>query len=149
MKERNRYSIWYLMNITMFLVLAISSNDVFAQQQKLITGTISDKDGSLAGVIVRVKGTTKQTSTIDNGKYSIQARAKDTLSFHMVGMKVQETIVGNRSVVNVIMESDNSVLNEVVVIGYGSVTKTDLTGAVGMVKVDELAKAPVASFAEA
>ena len=148
-KERNRRRFCYIINMAIVLFFSTITTVTFAQQQKLVTGTISDSEGPLPGVNVKIKGSNKVTTTIENGKFSIQARAKDTLVFTMVGMKVQQQVVGTRSTINVIMQADSDLLDEVVVIAYGSVAKSDLTGAVGSVKIADLAKAPVASFAEA
>lgn len=64
-------------------------------------------------------------------------------------MKTQEVVVGTRTAINIALEVESSSLNEVVVVGYGTVRKPDLTGSVGVVPVEDMTKAPVGSFAEA
>lgn len=122
-----------------------------AEQKKEVTGTVKDSKGlPLPGVTVSVKGTTTGTITNADGKFrlALPAGAK-VLTFSFVGMKTTDVGIGNLTNFNVEMKDDVSSLDEVVVIGYGSMKKSDLTGAVGEVKVNELVKAPVSSFAEA
>ncbi|MBC7757912.1 MAG: TonB-dependent receptor plug domain-containing protein, partial [Phormidesmis sp. FL-bin-119] len=122
---------------------------VLSQNSKLIKGTVSEDGQPLPGVNIRVKGTAVGTTTIVDGKYSIQAKSTDILVFAFLGMKTQEVVVGPRTSINISLQQESSSLNEVVVIGYGSVAKPDLTGSVGVVSVGDLNKAPVGSFAEA
>lgn len=134
----------------MLLMLFLSiSGQVLSQQQKTITGIVMEDGQLLPGVTVRVKGTTRGTTTLPNGKYSIQASNNETLVFAFLGMVSQELVVGNRTTLNVTLQVSSAALSEVVVIGYGSVAKPDLTGSVGVVKMDEVLKAPVGTFAEA
>ena len=111
--------------------------------QSLVKGTVTDGIGEpLPGVSVVVKGTTNGTITDVNGKYSIQATAKDILSFSYVGMSDQEIKVAGQTTINVVMKDDVAALDEVIVVGYGTAKKQSLTGAVSAVKGDELLKAP-------
>ena len=136
--------------IVMLLMLLLSFSDqALSQQLKSITGTVLEAGQPLPGVTVRVKGTNRGTTTLANGKYSIQAASNETLVFAFLGMVTQETVVGNRSTVNVTLQVSNSSLSEVIVIGYGTVKKPDLTGSVGVVPMDDMMKAPVGTFAEA
>lgn len=136
--------------IIMLLMVFLSiSEQVFSQQQKTITGIVMEGDLPLPGVTIRVKGTNRGTTTQTNGRYSIQASSNETLVFEFLGMKTQEEAVGSRTSINITMQPENSSLNEVVVIGYGTVKKPDLTGSVGVVNVEDMAKAPVGTFAEA
>src|SRR5690606_10578822 len=99
---------------------------------------------------VSVLGTTLGTVTDTEGAYSIQLpQADHTLVFSFIGYVSQQIPVNGRSQIDIQLESDLRALEEVVIIGYGSVSKTDLTGSVGQVNVSELEKAPVSSFAEA
>ncbi|MDP4269591.1 MAG: TonB-dependent receptor, partial [Bacteroidota bacterium] len=111
-------------------------------QTKTITGVVtSSEDGEkLIGVTVVVKGTTLGTVTDLNGKYSIKVNENSTLVFSMVGMRPVEAKVGNRSVINVLISPDVKALEQVVVTGYSSQRKADLTGAVTVVDMDELKK---------
>jgi TonB-dependent starch-binding outer membrane protein SusC len=121
-----------------------------AQNVKLIRGSVSDPDGlPQANVSITVKGTNKGTFTTTEGKFSIKASPADILVFSIVGFKIQEILVGTRTSLDVSMEPTVSKLGEVVVIGYGSVKKKDLTGSVAQVNITDLTKAPIASFTEA
>lgn len=115
-----------------------------------IQGTVRDeKGGALAGVSVVVKGTSKGTTTNSEGKYLISATEKDVLVFSMVGYEPEEVRVSNQTVIDVQLRVSASSLDQVVVIGYGTARKKDLTGAVASVKMADLQKAPVRSFEEA
>ncbi|RWY54041.1 SusC/RagA family TonB-linked outer membrane protein [Mucilaginibacter gilvus] len=104
-----------------------------------ITGKVTDAKGEvLPGVVVTVKGTKNAAPTDVNGKFTINANAGDILVFKMVGYTPREVIVGSQTVINVKLEESNTGLNEVVVIGYGTATKRDLTGAVSSVKTADL-----------
>lgn len=124
-------------------------NQVSAQGTRTITGTIRGSSGNLGipGVNVIEKGTTNGTVTNLDGYYSITVSGSaEYLVFSFVGMKTQEIAIGNRSVIDVIMQEDIIGLEEVVAIGYGTVRKSDLTGAVGTVKSEEIRKIPVTSL---
>ncbi|MBU3928983.1 MAG: SusC/RagA family TonB-linked outer membrane protein, partial [Bacteroidetes bacterium] len=118
-------------------------------QQRTITGTVTDNsDGStLPGVAILAKGTTNGTITDINGKYSLSVdESVKVLVFSFMGMRAEEREIGSLSMVNVRMENDNIGLDEVVVIGYGSVKRSDLTGAVSSVNMDDLKEMPATSF---
>jgi TonB-dependent starch-binding outer membrane protein SusC len=108
-----------------------------AQSQELtVTGTVISADDklSLPGVSVVLKGTLTGTTTDIDGKYTLnQVPDKSVLVFSYVGMVTQEIQVGGRNIINVVMETESFGLNEVVVIGYGTVKKKDLTGSVSVV----------------
>jgi len=136
--------------IVMLLMLFLSfSEQAFSQPLKTITGTVLESGQPLPGVTVRVKGSTRGTTTLANGKYSIQAVRHENLEFAFLGMETRELVVGNRSTIDVTLLTSSSSLSEVVVIGYGTVAKPDLTGSVGVVPMDDMMKAPVGTFAEA
>jgi TonB-linked SusC/RagA family outer membrane protein len=120
-------------------------------QQKTVTGTVTDiSDGlPVIGATVLVQGTSIGTATDLNGKYSIQAEPGSTLVFRFVGMKSQSIVVGDRSVVDVTLELDDVGLDEVIVVGYGSAIKRELTGAITKVETKGIAEIPVASFESA
>lgn len=112
-------------------------------QTKTISGVVkaSDNGEQLIGVTVVVKGTTTGTITNIDGKYTIKTDAGSTLVFSMVGMKSVEAKVGEKSVINVVLSTDVKTLEQVVVTGYSSQKKADLTGAVTVVDIDDLKKA--------
>lgn len=126
----------------------ITSLTLFGQQ-RTITGTVTDNlDGAtLPGVAVLVKGTTVGTTTDINGQYSLEVdQTAAVLQFSFMGMRTEEREIRSQNVINVRMESENIGLDEVVVIGYGSVKRSDLTGSVASVNMEELAEIPATSF---
>ncbi|MEI6137944.1 MAG: SusC/RagA family TonB-linked outer membrane protein [Mariniphaga sp.] len=118
------------------------------QQQKVLKGKVTDSSGaSLPGVSVVVKGTTSGVITDGNGAYSISNIPDNaTLQFSFVGMKAQEIVVGGKTTLNVTLAEDAIGIEEVVAIGYGTVKKSDLTGAVASVKTSELQQTPMTSI---
>lgn len=110
--------------------------------QTVVRGIVTDAAGDfLPGVSVQVIGSPKVGSVTDiNGAYSIKANGKDVLVFSYVGMKQQKVKIGGRNLVNVTMQEDASTLTDVVVVGYGTVKKQSLTGAVSAMRGDELLK---------
>lgn len=105
---------------------------------KSITGTVSDETGSgIPGVSVTIKGTSKGTNTDVNGKFKIDVPTEQTiLVFSFVGYAPQEIKVGNQSEITVSLKTDIKQLSEVIVVGYGSQKKANLTGAVDMITSD-------------
>lgn len=121
-------------------------------QNKTITGTVTDnKQEPLIGVNVVVKGNTSVGAITNlDGKYSLSVpEGKATLVFSYIGYVTQEVPVEQQPVVNVILKEDAQALDEVVVIGYGTVKRRDLTGAIASVKGDEVAANPVSNVAQA
>jgi TonB-linked SusC/RagA family outer membrane protein len=130
------------------LILAVIST-VFAQTRQVTGKVTSSEDGSvLPGVSISAKGSTKGTSTAADGTYSISVSDGSTLVFTFVGFNSQSVAVGNRSVVNVQMQSDNQQLSEVVVVGYGTRKRQEFTGAASSVKAASIAERPVQSFSQ-
>lgn len=119
--------------------------------EETITGTVSDENGQgLPGVSVVLKGTTRGTTTNADGKYRLNVPDRSAvLVFSFVGYGSQEVATGGRAVVNVSLKADEKSLNEVVVVGYGQVRKSDLTGAVVTVPVEEIKKVAVTSLDQA
>jgi TonB-dependent starch-binding outer membrane protein SusC len=118
-------------------------------QSRIITGTVKDTDGNtMPGTSVIEKGTTNGTTSDVDGKYSLSVAPDAVLVFSFIGMASQEIVVGNQTTINVVLVSDISELDEVVVIGYGTQKKSDLTGSIVSVGGSDLRKVPVASVAE-
>jgi len=119
---------------------ADESNSSVSQQQKSISGRVTDSSGSpLPGVTVVIKGKTTGTITDVNGNFSLPSVPSDAkLAFSFVGMKPVEVAVAGKSVINVTMTEETTAIDEVVAIGYGTVKKKDLSGAVGVVKTGQL-----------
>lgn len=130
--------------LPLLIGLLISGATLFAQTKTVNGKVTAAEDGSgLPGVNVVVKGTVKGVSTDMDGNYTIElGEGENTLVFSFVGYASQEVSVGNQTVLNIVLESDAKALEEVVVIGYGTVKKSDLTGAVSTVKSGELTKIP-------
>ena len=121
-------------------------------QNKAITGTVTSRDGEpLPGVTVTLKGTKIATTTNSSGHYviSVPSGGKALLVFSYVGSKDNEVPVDNRTNIDISMVLASSTLNDVVVIGYGTVKRKDLTGAVSSVSGKDIATAPVANIAQA
>ncbi len=134
----------------LFLLVTLISLSVSAQNVT-VKGTVTDKTGeTVIGASVVEKGN-PSNGTITNldGEYSLTLPAKGTLVFSYVGMVTQEAAVKGQGVINIVMSEDSQALEEVVVIGYGSVKKKDLTGSVATVSSDVLAAVPVANATEA
>ncbi|MGE0076623.1 MAG: SusC/RagA family TonB-linked outer membrane protein [Bacteroidales bacterium] len=132
-----------------FLVLlTLITYGSFAYGQRItITGTITDATNGdpIPGVTILVKGTTQGTSTDLNGKYSIQAEINSSLVISFVGYTTQEIPVNGRAVIDVALDVATQSLDEVVVIGYGTVKKTDATGSVVAVSSKDFNKGAITS----
>jgi len=136
------------LSLSLALLLMIIS--VGLAQERVVTGTVTDDQGtSMPGVNVLVKGTPQGTVTDAQGVFTISAPANATLLFSFVGFKTTEMPVGERTKVDVVLESDLTSLDEVVVIGYGTQKRSDLTGAVGSVNEDKLKERPTSSLNQA
>lgn len=112
-------------------------------QDRIITGTVisSDTRETLPGTSVVANGTTTGTVTDIDGKYSVPVPPNTTvLVFSFIGYLTQEVEIGDRAVIDVVLVPDQVALDEIVVIGYGTVRKSDLTGAVSSVKAKDLVK---------
>lgn len=120
-------------------------------QTKLITGTVTDRDGGgpIPGTTILIKNTKTTAQTDASGKYKIQASATDQLVFSYLGYTAQTIAVGTKTSINVSLQVNSTTLNDVVVMGYGTTKRKDLTGAVGSVDMKDLEKAPVKSFDQA
>ncbi|MFD2724698.1 SusC/RagA family TonB-linked outer membrane protein [Hyunsoonleella rubra] len=131
---------------TLFLLLSFCFVLSASAQERTIAGTVTSKtDGlTLPGVNVIVKGTTNGASTDFDGNYSISVTEENTiLVFSYVGYKSLEVSVGSSNQINVQLEEDLAALDEVVVVGYGTRKKSDLTGSVSSVKSEEMTAFPV------
>lgn len=132
---------------TLALILGLSCTGVFAQG---ISGTVKDATGDpLIGVTIMLDGKPVAVTDID-GNYTIpNAKPNQKIKVSYIGYQDQEIAVGNRKRIDLTMKSSDKSLDEVVVIGYGTMKRRDLTGAVASVTGDQLEKNPVANVAEA
>ena len=131
----------------MFISLGVA----FAQQVKTVTGKVYDSKSNetVPGVYVRIKGASVSTVTDVNGAFSIRAKNTDVLVITSIGYETAEITVGARTQIAVNLILSTNSLQEVVVVGYGTQKKEDLTGSVGIVKTEQLEAAPVMSFDQA
>jgi TonB-linked SusC/RagA family outer membrane protein len=130
------------------LLLAFVVQITFAQE-KTITGTINDVSGTLPGVSVVIKGTSRGSQTDFDGKYSIKAKTGDIISFSYVGYKTVEKKVGVSTTIDVTMEQGASVLNEIIIVGQGIRREQKAIGyAVSTVKSDVIEQKPEADLAK-
>ena len=125
--------------LTMLTMILLLGNSVAWAQGTTVTGKVTDPTGSaLPGVSVQLKGTQRGTNTDADGKYSLaNVPANATLVLSFIGYTSQEVAVGNRSVVDVKMADDTKALEEVVVVGYGTAKRKDLTGSVVQVSAKD------------
>ncbi|WP_241910413.1 SusC/RagA family TonB-linked outer membrane protein [Pseudotamlana carrageenivorans] len=127
------------------LLLFMSYTSVQAQ---VVKGTVSADGQPLPGAAIIIKGSSKGTVTDFDGFYTIEAGANDVLMFSYVGYASKEVVVGTQTEIDVTLEADNS-LDEVVVIGYGTQRKSDLTGSVSSVSSEDVNVNPVSRVDQA
>jgi len=127
-----------------FIVPSMNANTTetqIIQQNKQIKGSVTDAAGEpLVGVTVMVKGGTTGTITDVNGNYSINANTGNTLLFSYIGYVTQEIIISNQATINVQLVEDSEMLDEVVVVGYGTMRKSDVTGSISTAKGKDIIK---------
>ncbi|PWG78559.1 SusC/RagA family TonB-linked outer membrane protein [Pararcticibacter amylolyticus] len=127
-----------MVRITLLLLL-VACMGIARGQQTAIGGRVLDaQKQALPGVSIRIKGTSQGTTTNENGNFSVRAAQNDTLVFFQIGMARQEIVYKGQKTIEVIMKNDGQQLEEVVVIGYQTVKKANLTGAVSVFKPDEM-----------
>lgn len=135
---------WFL-TLCMALVMSFSYS-----QEKTITGVVTDQEGlPLPGVNILVKGTTTGTQTGFDGDYSIKANVGQVLVFTYVGQKTVERTVGTSNTINVQMEEDAQALEEVVVTGFGNVSKTTFAGSAKVVAGENISKKSFTNVSQA
>ena len=137
--KRNLY---YVIISVLFIFLATAAT----AQKVTVTGIVADKADNMGipGATVLEKGTTNGTITDVDGKYTITvSNAQDTLVISYIGYKKIEMPVGGRSIIDIVMESDQTELDEIVVIGYGTQKKKVVTGAIATVNAEQIERIPV------
>ncbi len=123
--------------MALFLLFSVSA----IAQDGNVKGVVTGKDGvPLIAVSVYISGTQTGTVTDAYGSYTIAAQATDTLVFSYTGFYTQKVAVGNKAKVNIVLLENTELLDEVVVVGYGTQKKSDLTGSVNVVDVDDAKK---------
>lgn len=119
-------------------------------QEGKIFGTVNDATGTpLIGVSVVLKNTTKGVITDIDGRYTINAPENGVLVFSYIGMKAQEIAISGKKTLNIIMYDDSELIDEVVVIGYGTVKKSNLSGAVTSVSSKDIMRLPSSNLTQA
>ena len=131
--------------INSFLFLLLIPILCFGQSS--VKGTVSEEESGLPlpGVNVLIKGTNTGTTTDFDGNYQISAKTGDVLVFSYVGFSTQEISFNGESTLNVQLAEDASALDEVVLIGHGSVNKDDLTGAADLITSEDFNQGPLVS----
>ncbi|WP_299254324.1 TonB-dependent receptor [uncultured Aquimarina sp.] len=141
---KNKKYHWLL--ICILMLYSISSK---AQEEFNLTGTITDESNMpLLGVNVLIQGTKKGTVSDFDGNYAIKANKGDVLVFSSVGFIKQSLVVGGSTTMNIVLAQNSQELEQVVVIGYGTQRKIEVTGAVSNVTAEIISKAPVSDVAE-
>ena len=136
--------------ISFLLTLAFICGGLAHAQQISVSGTVTDASGEpIIGATVMAEGTANGTSTDLDGNYSITADALGMLKFSYVGYTTQSIPVEGRSVINVTMTESAELLDELVVVGYGTMKKSDLTGAVGSIGGKDIKDVPVNNVGQA
>lgn len=137
-------------NVVSLLIMSMLCLASFAQGMQ-VQGIVKDKNGEpMIGVNVVVKGTTNGTITGLDGDFVLSGVKKsDVISFTYIGFKTKDVKYGGQKQLDVVLEEDTETLDEVVVIGYGTVNKRDLTGSVASVSAEDIAAVPVSSATEA
>ena len=130
--------------LALFLLTLLPLFSLNANAQTIaVSGTVSDNTGTLPGVIITVKGTNTGVSSDIKGNYTLKAPGNAVLEFKMIGYQTKTIDVNNQQTINIKLETDNKSLDEVVVVGYGSQKKINLTGSVSTISGDELTQRPV------
>jgi len=138
-----------LLSILSVFALTLCGSLAFAQDHQ-VSGTVRDASGApVIGASVFEKGTSNGTVTSLDGTYSIRTSPDAVLSFSCISYKSVDVSVGGRSVLDITMEEDTEMLNEVLVVGYGTIRKKDLTGAVSAVSSKEFKDSPVSNVGQA
>ncbi|MBA0882140.1 SusC/RagA family TonB-linked outer membrane protein [Flavobacterium undicola] len=137
-------------SVLLFSIMCMNGFAQNANDRTAITGKVVDKDGlGVIGLNVIEKGTKHAVLTDIDGTYKIQVLKGAVLQFSYIGMKTVEKTVGASTFINVTMLEDNSTLNEVVVVGYGTQKKSHLTGAVATINPENIQDLPVSNLTEA
>ncbi|EKJ91117.1 TonB-dependent receptor P3 [Bacteroides finegoldii] len=129
----------------LLLLLLAAVTSVYAQSTKVYSGTVADADSNdpIIGVNITLKGTSTGTITDASGKFSINAPIGSTLELSYIGYVTKEIRLDGNSVLNIVMKEDQQLLSEVVVIGYGTMKKSDITGAIASVSSKQFKDQPV------
>lgn len=147
---QNTFNRYFLSIAIVCLVIMLSSEKLSAQGGVSVHGKVIDETGApMPGTTVQEKGTSNGTTTDINGEYQINVKGDDSvLIFSSVGYNPQEVVVGNQQVIDVSLNQKTDQLEEVVVVGYGTQKRTDVTSAVASVKSENFVKGSVTDAAQ-
>jgi TonB-linked SusC/RagA family outer membrane protein len=145
--KKNRKGVYLpkfsFLKLLTFLIIIGSAVNSYGQDAKSVKGKVIDESGSgIPGVTITVKGNDKKGVETDfDGNYTITGLSETSiLIFRYLGFETKEVLVANQKEINVTLKEDSSILDEVVVVGYGTQKKSDVTGAIGQVKAKELTR---------
>ncbi|MBJ6143400.1 TonB-dependent receptor [Hymenobacter sp. BT559] len=130
-------------------LLVVAALPAFAQSSAISGRVIGSDSGPLPGVTVLEQGTTNGTATSGDGTFSLNVKPGATLVISSIGYTTQTVAVGNQTTLNITLQASTSTLNEAVVVGYGTQSKADLTGAVTQLSGSVVENQPVTSFEQA
>src|SRR5690554_1556421 len=133
------------------VVKAQPVNQTSSQPEQIpIKGTVTDQNGNpIPGATILVEGSTTGTATDINGEFALDVPTGTVLIVSFIGYEAQQITVGSQSTLNIVLQEDLSSLEEVVVVGYGTVRKSDLTGSVSSIKGESIREFPVTSIDQA
>ncbi len=138
-------------NLSLLVMVGLLFISQFSVAQGIVTGTVTslDDEAGIPGVNVLIKGSNSGSVTDVDGKYSVKVPGSESiLVFSSIGYISQEVVVGNRTVIDLVLDPDNRVLDEIVVIGYGTAKKSDLTGALSSLETDQMKNQVLTGLAE-
>lgn len=149
-KNWKKFTSWLMLK---YLLLAcvysfISPTILLAQETRVLNGQVSTDEGTVPGASVHIKGTTEGAVTDYNGNYSINISMGDTLVFSFLGYLSEELVYNGQDVYNVNLVPDIQNLEQVVVIGYGTQKKSDVTGAVASIDKERLSSVPQSNLGQ-
>ncbi len=143
-----RSKLLYLLSMLFYGVMA---QNLYAQNNTAISGQVTspDQKQGFPGVIVKLRGTSTIASTDNQGRYTISAPLQGILTFNYLGYDSVSVPINGRKIINVTMQSKSNKLDEVIVIGYGTQRKSDLTGSLSQVKASEINSYPATNALQA
>ena len=150
-KKINYWLSHKVISVMALIVMTGIPKEIWAQSEtRSVSGIVQDNSGTpIIGANISVKGTTAGTITDENGKFSIKASEKSTIIISYLGYETINLAVGTQKHFIVTLREKTENLDEVIVTGYSNIRRGDLTGAIGSVRVEDMQKAPVASFDQA
>lgn len=150
MKKNVTYLIRTALSKKLSLLICLLGFSVFAFSQQKVTGSVVDPAGDpIIGASVQLKGTAKGTMTDINGAFTISVPAESDLEISCIGYKTQSVSVAGKANIRIALAEDDKALDEVVVIGYQSVKRRDLTGSVSSISGKSVTRVPVANVTQA